>query len=123
MVRVTLDMNDAGLRVLRAVAKAVDQDAARDGAIGAGVTGLACGCQLERANGSRQGFASGAKSNGAQRRRRQTGTGELDQATTPQFQWQALPRTFNHGQANVGIATTLMAQRCTCQLVHTSGWN
>src|ERR1700716_3249239 len=87
-------MSCAWSRVLRAVAKAVDQDAAGDRAIGAGVAGLGRGCELERPNGSRQGFAGCAKSDSAQRPRRQTGSGELDEASTSQSHGQALSRTF-----------------------------
>src|SRR5260370_36845395 len=72
VIRIPLDMDDVGLRVLRAVAKAIDEDAASDGAIGAGVAGLRRRRQLEGPNGRRQSLAGSAETKSAKTRGRQT---------------------------------------------------
>src|SRR5205807_5257093 len=67
MVRVTLDVDDVGSRVLGAVAQTVNEDAAGDRAIGASVAGLGRGRELERPDGSGERLAGRAKSDGAKR--------------------------------------------------------
>ena len=76
----------SGLRVLGVVAQAVDQDAAGDRAIGAGVAGFGRRRQLERPDRRGQRLARRAKAKSAETGCRQTGAGELDETATIQFQ-------------------------------------
>jgi len=102
MIRIALDMNDVGPGVLGAVAEAVDDDAASDRSVSAGVTRLGRGRELERSDGSRQRFTGQTKSKRAKRRPRQAGAGELDKAATLQFHRYALPSRLApkpHGSA------------------------
>jgi hypothetical protein len=62
MIRIALDMDDIGTRILGAVAHAVDENAAGDGTIGAGVAGLGGRRQLERPNRSRKRLTGITKS-------------------------------------------------------------
>jgi len=97
MIRIALDVNDVGPGVLGAVAEAVDDDAAGDRAVGAGITRLGRGRELERSDGSRQRFAGQTKSKGAKRRPRQAGAGELDKPR--RFSSTATPPSRSRRQA------------------------
>src|ERR1700733_15371659 len=85
MVRIAFDMDNVGQGVLRAVAQTVDENPAGDGAIGAGVTGLARGAQLERPHRGREGLAGEAEPERTGGRSHQAGAGEFHESAATQF--------------------------------------
>jgi hypothetical protein len=62
VIRITFDVNDAGLGILGAIAEAVHQDSATDGAVGAGVAGF---------DGARQFIAADLRQRGRRRKSHQ----------------------------------------------------
>src|SRR3984885_15580658 len=82
MVRIALDVNDVGHRVLGAIAERVDQDAAGDGAIGARVSRLGRRRQLERPHRCGQTLPLSAEAESAEARCGQSDSGDLDETAT-----------------------------------------
>ena len=103
MVGIALDVDDVGHRILGSVAKAVDQDAAGDGAIGAGVAGLARGRELERPHRSCERLAGEAEAQCAKTGSCESGAGDLDEAATTELHGRAL-LTFRPRHANKDLA-------------------
>src|ERR1700704_1477571 len=85
MVRIALDVDDARLGVLRPVTRTVDQDAARNCTIGAGVSRLRGACQLERPHRCGQRLARRAEAQRTDARCRQADAAEPDEAATAEF--------------------------------------
>src|SRR5260370_23794656 len=84
MIGIAFDMDDVGPRILCSITHAVDEDAASDGAVGAGVASLGRCRQLERPDGSGKSLATERKPESTHARTRQTGASELDEASTIQ---------------------------------------
>ena len=84
MVRIAFDMDDVGAGVLGTVAHAVNENAAGDGAIGAGVAGLGRRRQLEWPNRGCECFTGITKSQSAQAGRGQSRPREFYETSTSQ---------------------------------------
>src|ERR1700722_13195777 len=85
MVRIALDVNDVGHRVLRAIAQRIDQDAAGDGAVSARVARLGRRRQLERPHRCGQSLPVPAEAKSAKARCGQSGGGDLDETATTEL--------------------------------------
>ena len=85
MVRIALDVNDVGYRILGAIAERIDQDAAGDGAIGARVARLGRRRQLERPHRCGQSLTHPAEAKSAQARCGQSRGSDLDETATTEL--------------------------------------
>ena len=97
MVRVALDMDDVRDRVLGPVAEPVDQDAAGDRAIGAGVARLGGGGELERPHRRGERLACAAEAQSSQARGGKAGPGDLDEASTAKLHGSSSPIFWRAG--------------------------
>src|SRR5690242_18936538 len=82
MIGIALDIVEVGPRILCAITHDVAENAAGDGAVGAGVASLGRCRQLEWPDGSCKSLATERKSESTHARTRQTGASELDEAST-----------------------------------------